>query len=70
MVKLIEIEPGGAGHAREEGMKRWPIIRHVRYFYWCYRVNQHYDSWGMLGSLPVYIGRDYEVLDAIWRGEC
>lgn len=50
-------------------MKRLPIIRHIRYFYLRYRVNQHYAMWGALGSLPVYADRDYAVLDQIWRGE-
>jgi hypothetical protein len=50
-------------------MKRWPIIRHVRYFYLRYKVNRHYDFWLSLGKLPVHADRDYAVLDAIWRGE-
>ena len=51
-------------------MKRWPIIRHVRYFYLRYRVHQHYDMWrAATGALPVNIQSDYDVLDAIWRGE-
>lgn len=49
---------------------RWPGIRHVRFFYLRYRVNQHYDMWRKeTGALPVHIQRDYDVLDAIWRGE-
>jgi len=50
-------------------MKRWPIIRHVRYFYYKYKMLEHYDMWRKLGSLPVYIDKDIEVLDEIWRGE-
>jgi hypothetical protein len=50
-------------------MKRWPIIRHVRYFIWRYRVNRHYALWGTIGYLPVHSGSDYAVLDKIWRGE-
>lgn len=50
-------------------MKRLPIIRHVRYFYNLYRVNQHYAFWAQFGQLPVYADRDYAVLDQIWRGE-
>lgn len=50
-------------------MRRWPIIRHIRFFYLRYRVNQHYDMWRSLGSLPVNAQRDYDALDAIWRGE-
>jgi len=50
-------------------MKRWPIVRHIRYFYLRYRVNQHYAMWGEMGMLPVHADRDYEVLDQIWSGK-
>lgn len=50
-------------------MMRLPIIRHIRYFYGRYRVNQHYAHWRELGYLPVHADHDYAVLDAIWRGE-
>lgn len=50
-------------------MKRLPIIRHIRYFYGLYRVNQHYAFYRRLGMLPVYADQDYAVLDQIWRGE-
>jgi len=54
----------------EVPMKRWPIIRHIRFFYLRYKVNQHYDMWReATGALPVHIQKDYDVLDAIWRGE-
>ena len=50
-------------------MKRWPIIRHIRFFYLRYRVNQHYDFYVDLGQLPINAHKDYAVLDQIWRGE-
>ena len=50
-------------------MKRWPIIRHLRYCLGMYRVNRHYAMWMRLGYLPVHADHDYAVLDAIWRGE-
>ena len=50
-------------------MKRWPLIRHVRYFYLRFRVNQHYARWSSLGALPFNAGHDYEVLNQVWRGE-
>jgi hypothetical protein len=50
-------------------MKRWPIIRHVRYFIMLRRVNQHYELWRGLGMLPINRHLDEAVLDAIWRGE-
>lgn len=50
-------------------MKRLPVIRHIRYFLGVYRVNRHYQMWSSLGRMPVNAHLDYEVLDAIWRGE-
>jgi hypothetical protein len=50
-------------------IKRWPFIRHVRYFIMLYHVNRHYDEWMKLGYLPVHAHHDYEVLDRVWRGE-
>jgi len=50
-------------------MKRLPIIRHIRYYYLMFRVNQHYAMWAELGMLPVNAQSDYDYLDAIWRGE-
>jgi hypothetical protein len=50
-------------------MRRWPIIRHLRYFVLRYKVNRHYDMWLSLGYLPVHAQHDYDVLDQIWRGE-
>jgi hypothetical protein len=47
----------------------WWGIRHIRYFHLLYLVNRHYDQWMELGVLPVHADRDYEHLDAIWRGE-
>ena len=50
-------------------MKLFPIIRHVRYFYLRFCVNQHYAMWASLGMLPARAHHDYAVLDQIWRGE-
>lgn len=50
-------------------MKRWPIIRHVRWLVLLCRVNKHYAVWLDLGYLPVYAQQDYDHLDRIWRGE-
>lgn len=50
-------------------MKRWPIIRHVRYLILSWQVEQHYAMWKQLGSLPVHRHLDDQVLDAAWRGE-
>ena len=50
-------------------MSRWPIIRHIRYYYLLYQVNRHYEMWRSLGALPVNAHHDYAALDRIWRGE-
>jgi hypothetical protein len=50
-------------------MKRWPIIRHIRYFVLKHRVYRHYHMWYELGYLPVNAQHDYDILDKIWRGE-
>ncbi len=51
-------------------MKRWLIIRHIRYVYWAYRVDRHYRMLrAMTGALQLYAQRDYDHLDRIWRGE-
>lgn len=50
-------------------MKRWPLIRHVRYFYLLYRVNQHYDRWLRIGYFAFNARHDYAILDDIWEGK-
>lgn len=51
-------------------MRRLPIIRHLRWLYYSWKVEQHYTMWHQInGSLPVNRWQDEQVLDAIWRGE-
>jgi len=50
-------------------MSRWPLIRHIRYYFYLWKVNKHYDSWRKLGSFPVHRELDDEVLLKIWKGE-
>lgn len=50
-------------------MKRWPIIRHIRWLILLYRVNRHYAVWLELGYLPVHADQDYAHLERIRRGE-
>jgi hypothetical protein len=33
-------------------MKRWPIIRHVRWLYLSWQVERHYAMWQQIGLLP------------------
>jgi hypothetical protein len=49
--------------------KRLPVVRHARWAYHTYQVNRHYEMWAMMGMVPSNAGRDYDVLDAIWRGD-
>ena len=50
-------------------MKRWPLVRHVRYWWLRMQVNRHYAMWQTLGYLPIHAQHDYDQLDRIWRGE-
>jgi hypothetical protein len=50
-------------------IKRLPVIRHLRWLYFSWRVQQHYTMWHQLGSLAVNRHLDDEVLDQIWKGE-
>ena len=50
-------------------MKRWPIIRHIRWLYLSWKVERHYEAWRSLGMLPSNREHDDKILDAIWRGE-
>jgi hypothetical protein len=50
-------------------MKRWLVIRHMRWLILSWKVERHYAMWQELGMLPVHRHFDDEVLDAVWRGE-
>jgi hypothetical protein len=51
-------------------MKRWPIIRHIRYFYWTRQADKWFLTWHEDGYYyPVHQHLDQEYLDEIWRGE-
>ena len=50
-------------------MKRWPIIRHARYFWYRWRVERHYEFWLSLGMLPFNKDKDEIVLRDIWSGK-
>jgi hypothetical protein len=51
-------------------MKRFPIIRHLRWFYLTRRVHLHARRWAQLGIGLGYPNEsDLQYLDAIWRGD-
>jgi hypothetical protein len=51
-------------------MKRWPIIRHVRWFCLSYRVHRWAAQWGAMGiGLGHPNESDLKTLNDIWRGE-
>ena len=51
-------------------MKRWPVIRHIRFFYLRFRVRQWAWTCGCMG---LGSGRpnpaDLKQLERIWKGE-
>lgn len=51
-------------------MRRWPIIRHVRWLYLNWRVHQWAAAWGAMGiGLGSPNQSDLDHLERIWRGE-
>ncbi len=51
-------------------MKRWPIIRHVRFWWHAWRMQKHYAAYHSMGiGLGIPAKSDIEHLEAIWRGE-
>jgi hypothetical protein len=50
-------------------MRRWLVIRHIRYFYHRFWINQNLEHWLRVGVYPSHTGKYRAVLDRIWRGE-
>jgi hypothetical protein len=49
--------------------KRWPVIRHVRYWFLAYRVQKWAWTWGQMGiGLGYPNPSDVKQLDDIWAG--
>lgn len=48
--------------------RRLPIIRHFLALKLMKQINNHYDFWVSIGSLPVNAESDYKVARAIWDG--
>lgn len=49
-------------------MKRWPVIRHLRYCWHRSRMEAWYALWASYGYV-VRAESDDDTLNAIWRGE-
>lgn len=51
-------------------MKRWPIIRHVRYYWLTFRVHMWAMKWGSVGiGLGWPNQYDLDRLEEIWKGK-
>jgi hypothetical protein len=50
-------------------MKRWPVIRHMRWLYRSRQIDLWYGTWLDHGYFDINRDRDDANLDAIWRGE-
>ena len=50
---------------------RLPGIRHVRWWWYRWKVNDHYSMWLSMGYVPTrdHVDSDEQWLDAIWRGD-
>ena len=50
-------------------MSRWPVIRHLRYFYYRVQIARWYGFWATMGMHDGNRIHDEKVLDRIWRGQ-
>lgn len=50
-------------------MKRWPIIRHVRYLWHAYWLDRWVRMWAQSGIGVGPAESDLRHLERIWRGE-
>lgn len=51
-------------------MKRWPLIRHIRYFWSRMKVYEWASQWGELGIGTGHPNQsDLDYLEAIWKGK-
>lgn len=48
-------------------MKRWPIIRHARYYWHLYHMRRWWALWSHFGYFPN--AADIRFLDDIWTGK-
>lgn len=50
-----------------QGVKRWPIIRHVRWFFLAWGFERWWQDYGRhLGAVPNQ--SDLRFLEAVWEG--
>jgi len=49
-------------------MTRWPIIRHIRYFWHLRRMEQHYRAWAQITGMYSPNQSDIDALEEIWKG--
>lgn len=51
-------------------MKRWPVVRHIRYYYLNYQVRRAAYRWARVGiGLGFPNESDLKYLCKVWRGE-
>ena len=51
-------------------LKRLPVIRHIRYFWFIWRVHVHAARWASVGiGLGIPNQSDVDWLDRIWKGQ-
>lgn len=49
-------------------MKRWPVVRHIRYVYHHIQIERWYRLWAKLGRHDMNKSKDLEYLARIWKG--
>jgi hypothetical protein len=50
-------------------MKKWPIIRHLRYFFLSASLARHVRRYSKQGYLPLAQKHDLDYLRDVWQGK-
>jgi hypothetical protein len=50
-------------------MKRWPVVRHVRYWLLYRQLKPEVEYYARTGYVPFEIARAWAILPQIWSGE-
>lgn len=69
MSKQTTLEEAVAAFPAAPRWQRLPIIRHIRAIWFTWLIARHYEFYETLGYLPINADYDYEIRNAIWRGE-
>jgi hypothetical protein len=60
--------PAAQGERKRYYIRRLPLVRHVRWFFWNFMLNLHVERMRRIGLGICANPSDIEALDQIWEG--